>query len=739
MSDSKRSMTQWAYILIIYLSFLTNNYIQAQTTKANDQIKLGLVLSGGGAKGFAHIGVLKVLEEENIPITLISGNSIGTIVGALYSIGYSAQDIEDFVKEQDWEMLLMDKVPRKLKSPFKQNFEQKYLLQLSLSKNDKKLTLPSGFIRGNNILNLFCGVTANIPDSIDFSELSIPFACVAYNLETGKEEVLNHGYLPKAMLASMAIPGAFSPVNFNEMHLVDGGIINNFPVDVAKHMGADIIIGVDLYQEKDESSQFESIASIMKGIVDQLEVEKHNSNIELADVVINPELSGVSLFGFNAAAVDSIMKKGEMAAREQLPKIKELIAGRNIKRNNSNIGYDHNKEWLIKDVIIPDKFQNDSKFINSRLNLIGNTTYTISEIDQATKRVFAYGNFDMVNYKLSPNGDGHNLELIIKDKKEAKVMFGAAFNTVDLATIYANLSTQNYSNLISLMTADAKIAVNPQLNLKIETHRMLFSAMGIEVGARYNKLDQYQKGHKFGKMDVVNASAALYTYRRYQNTIDMGIGMRQNYFNSNAYSKNPDNLLEVNSSGFYSTLYGHITIDSRDDIYIPSSGLYLNTIFSVLVNKGDFSNIIPIYYLQLNSVAPLGHNLFLFADLYHRSILNIKNQTSAFANYAANNYNSFSDYSFPVLGQPGISFLKSISTMGELGIRIGLNNKNYLTPRFQTLLQFDEWENFSFDNFNWSAGLTYQTSTRFGPIDFTLGYQNEFSDFNFFGGVGYQF
>lgn len=733
------SIKQSTFILIFCLIFASNNQLHSQTKNKNDEVKLGLVLSGGGAKGFAHIGVLKVLEEENIPITIISGNSIGTIVGALYSIGYSAQDIEDFVREQDWEMLLFDRVPRKLKSPFKQDFEQKYLLQLSLSKEDRKLSLPSGFVRGNNILNLFKGITANIPDSIHFSDLPIPFACVAYNLETGKEEVLSQGNLSTAMLSSMAIPGAFSPVNFNDMHLVDGGIINNFPVDVAIDMGADIIIGVDLHQEKDKSSQFESFTSILMGIVNKIEEEKHNNNIELADVVINPELKGVALFDFKASAVDSIMKKGEMAAREQLPKIRELVAGRNIKRNNDNLEYNHNDQWLIKEVIIPQGFQNDSRFINSRLNLSENTTYTTKEIEEAAKRVYAYGNYEMVSYKLMTNDNGHNLELIIKDKKEAKVMFGAALNTVDLATLYANLSKQNNSNLISLVTIDAKIAVNPQLSIKMETHRMLYSALGLEIDGRFNKLNHYQGGHRFGKVDVVNASATLYSYRRYHNTVDMGFGLSQNYFNSNAYSNNPSNLLDATSNGFYSTLYGHIKIDSRDDAYIPTKGFYLNTKFSFLVNKGDFSDIIPIYHLKLNSVAHIGHNLFLYADLYHRSIFNSENQTSAFANYAANTYNSYSDYSFPVLGQRGISFLEPISTLGELGLRIELFDKNYLTPRVQGLLQFEKWDKFDFDNLNWSAGLTYQTTTRFGPVDFTLGYQNEFSDFNFFGGIGYQF
>ena len=739
----KSLMKHTAFILLICFVAGLANPVQAQTENTEDEIKLGLVLSGGGAKGFAHIGALKVFEEADIPITIISGNSIGTIVGALYSIGYSAQDIEDFVREQDWEMLLLDKIPRKLKTPFKQNYEQKYLLQFDLNTKSKKLSLPSGYVQGNNILNLFSGITANIADSIHFSDLPIPFACVAYNLETGKEELLNQGHLPTAMLSSMAIPGAFSPVNFNGMRLVDGGVINNFPVDVAKNMGADLIIGVDLQQEKDKDLQFESITSILMGIVNQIEVEKHNNNIELADVVIKPELKDVSTFDFKASAVDSIMKQGEVAAREQLPKILELIAGRNIKRNNNkDIAYKHVDEWLIREVVIGDDYQDDFRFILSTLNITPNTVYTTKEIDEATKRLYAYGNFEMVNYKLKPNGMGHNLELVIKDKKETKLMLGAGLNTVDLAAIYANFSNQNYSKFFSLMMIDAKIAVNPQIKMKMESNRNNFTTMGIEVGSRYNKLNQYERGTRTGKLDVVNVDASIYTNRRLQNNIDFGVGISQHYYSSSSYRRNSgetNKLFDADNSGFYSTLFGQFRVDSRDDVNLTKRGLFLNTKFSLLVNKGEFSNIVPIYHLRLNSIVSLNDNLSLLGNFYHRTLFNIDDQSSAYANYAANTFNSYSDYSFPVLGQRGISFLEPVSTLAELGLRIGLDDKNYLTPRVQALLQFDEWENFGLDNFNWSAGVTFQTSTRLGPIDFTLGYQNEFSDFNFFGGIGYQF
>lgn len=227
--------------------------------------KVGVVLSGGGAKGVAHIGVLKVLEEAGIPIDYISGTSMGAIVGGLYAVGYNAKALDSLVRMQNWPFLLSDKVYR-FNQPFtEKESNEKYLISLSFSQ-EKGLSVPAGFVSGQNIYNLFSELTIGFHDSIPFRDLPIPFACVSANMIDGKEVVMDKGILPLAMRASMAIPGVFAPVTIDSMVLVDGGISNNFPVDVAKNMGAEITIGVDLSTGlKDEKG----LDNIM-GIVDQL-------------------------------------------------------------------------------------------------------------------------------------------------------------------------------------------------------------------------------------------------------------------------------------------------------------------------------------------------------------------------------------------------------------------------------------------------------------------------------------
>ena len=271
-------------ILLLFCSF----WSQAQ---ASERPKVALVLSGGGAKGFAHLGVLKVLEEEKIPIDIVVGTSIGSIVGGLYAIGYTADDIIKLAKEGNWPELLSDYVPRRELGQTSKTEQQRYVITLPVAEN-KFPTLPSGMVNGQNVLNLFCGLTANLPENADFTKFPVPFSCVGNDLETGKEIVMTEGFLPTAIFASMAIPGVFVPGKHNGYLLVDGGLVNNFPTDVAKKMGADIIIGVDLRKDLYQADQIGSLDKLTNQIINFYSLNKDSINNSLCDVIIRPDITG---------------------------------------------------------------------------------------------------------------------------------------------------------------------------------------------------------------------------------------------------------------------------------------------------------------------------------------------------------------------------------------------------------------------------------------------------------------
>ncbi|MDD7560486.1 MAG: patatin-like phospholipase family protein, partial [Parabacteroides sp.] len=298
--------------------------------------KVGLVLGGGGAKGVSHIGVLKVLEEAGIPIDYIAGTSMGAIVGGLYAIGYSATEIDSMVASQDWQLLLSDRVKRdNLTFPEKENSER-YVISLPFG-IEKKDRLVGGMIKGQNLQNLFSNLTIGYHDSVDFNSFPIPFACVAVNLVDGKDFVFRKGSLPIAMRASMAIPAAFTPVKLDSMVLVDGGLNNNYPADVVKMMGADIIIGVDLGTSDLKNLQhLNSTIGVVGQIVALHGYEKYVHNTEITDLLIRPNTSPYNSASFTTAALDTLIMRGEEAARKQwneLLTLKEKIGSDSISTN----------------------------------------------------------------------------------------------------------------------------------------------------------------------------------------------------------------------------------------------------------------------------------------------------------------------------------------------------------------------------------------------------------------------
>ena len=270
--------------------------ILAQRPKASaknpSRPKVGLVLGGGGAKGATEVGVLKVIAEVGVPIDYIAGTSIGSIVGGLYSVGYSVEQLDSLFRNEDW---------------------------VDLFATGSVLELLENMVGPN--------------DSIDFDRLPIPFRCVAYDLKKQEEVVLRSGRLAQAMRASMAIPGAFKPVRMNGMVLVDGGMMNNLPVDVVRDMGADIVIAVDLQQTKHETRDFSlkeslGIGGLLDWLVSRPDWKKYNDNRASADIYINPTLDGYGPASFNKKDITRMLEIGSAAGnafRKDLEEIKKRV------------------------------------------------------------------------------------------------------------------------------------------------------------------------------------------------------------------------------------------------------------------------------------------------------------------------------------------------------------------------------------------------------------------------------
>ena len=240
-------------------------FISVVSFSQKKQPKVGLVLSGGGAKGFAHIGILKEIDKAGIQIDYIGGTSMGAIIGGLYAAGFSANQIETIVTETDFVAVLRDKLPRST-SPF---FEKEYLekTKITLPVNKGKVGLPKAVSRGQNVLNFLFELLDSTEDIDDFSKLPIPFFCIATDVENGGEVLLEKGSLPLALRASGSFPTLLDPVILDDKLLIDGGVANNFPVSIMKSKGVDIIIGVDVEGKLYEKEKLTSVIAILNQIV----------------------------------------------------------------------------------------------------------------------------------------------------------------------------------------------------------------------------------------------------------------------------------------------------------------------------------------------------------------------------------------------------------------------------------------------------------------------------------------
>lgn len=275
------------YVLIGMAAVMLLCQGSALASDGSHRKKVAVVLSGGGAKGMAHIGALRVIEKAGIPIDIITGTSMGAIVGGLYAIGYDAHRLDSMVSVQDWSFLLTDKL--EAHSPLLDNRERQntYFLSKTFMLDRNRISKKSGgMIEGRNLEKLFDRLTAGYHDSIDFNRLPIPFACVATDIVDNSEYVMHSGVLSEAMRSSMAIPGVFSPVRKDSMVLVDGGLRNNFPVDIARQMGADVVIGVTVQEDLKEAYDLKSTSDVLLQIVNINCKNKYDENLAMTDVPV---------------------------------------------------------------------------------------------------------------------------------------------------------------------------------------------------------------------------------------------------------------------------------------------------------------------------------------------------------------------------------------------------------------------------------------------------------------------
>lgn len=300
--------------------------------------KIAVVLAGGGAKGVAHVAALKAIEDAGLPIDLVVGTSIGSIVGGMYCTGYSPDTMRQIIGSTDWLKMIADNPGFNTKTLSNRRDNENYLLRFMIDPSQRmSKTGMGGVLQGTNVMRFFRSLTYPLPDSLDFNDMPIPFACVGTEAVTGKCKVFTSGNLPLSMRASMAIPTAFTPVTIDSVVYVDGGVCDNFPVDIARAMGADIVIGVDLLVKTTDEQMTNSAIDLLMHCVDLYSMDLYKKNVADADIYIPIDVTGYSAASFGPEALDTLMCRGDYWVNLKKPALDSLAASLNLSEKPERI------------------------------------------------------------------------------------------------------------------------------------------------------------------------------------------------------------------------------------------------------------------------------------------------------------------------------------------------------------------------------------------------------------------
>lgn len=405
---------------------------------AAERPKVGLVLSGGGAKGAAHVGVLKILEEHHIPVDYIAGTSIGAYVAGMYSLGYSASEVEAIMMGVDWDSGYSDTIPRNVLSYRDKQLRDRYNIPLNIGYTEGEVRAPSGLLRGQTMSQLLRQSTDLVQQFGDFDTLAIPYRAVATDLETSLPVVIDHGSLVKAMQASATVPGALQPTLIDGKLLVDGGIANNMPVDVVKAMGADIVIAVDIGSPlvtKDKLDSTIAVLDQLSNFLTNASTEKQKQLLSEKDVLIRPAIDALSTTDFTIMPL--ALTLGKEAANGQLDKLQSLSVSAEEYAAYVEAKKAKGKQ-LMADVAHPIQeivFDNQSKvslnLLKETLDLKAGQAVTKDELNDALKRIYSLNKFERVDAEFVESEEGRVLTVTTRAKSWGPNYFQLGFNWED--------------------------------------------------------------------------------------------------------------------------------------------------------------------------------------------------------------------------------------------------------------------------------------------------------------------
>lgn len=716
-------------LLLCLLCLLPSALLAAPPVSEPPKPRIGLVLSGGAARGLAHIGVLKALEEQGIKIDAIAGTSMGAVIGGLYASGYKIDELEKLALDIDWQQALSDAPPRK-DVPFRRKQDDRdFLVKQKLSfRDDGSLGLPLGVIQGQNLALLLESLLAHASDIRDFDKLPIPFRAVATDIVSGEKMVFRKGHLPQVIRASMSIPAVFAPVEVNGRLLVDGGMVDNIPLDVAREMGVDIAIVVDIGTPLRNRKQLATVIDVLNQSITLM--TQRNSQEQLAtlhpnDILIQPPLAGFGVTDFGRAQemIDAgyratrILDARLTALRPAEPAAPQLTAARDPSQRTP----------LISAI----KVENDSKVDDSVIRYyirqpLGEPL-DLGRLQTDMGTLYGLDYFEQVHYRVVHKGGDNTLVISARGKRSGTDYLRLGLNLSDdmRGDSAFNLGASYRINGINRLGAEwlTRAQIGDQQELYTEFYQPL------DVGSRYF-VAPYLRAESTNVESVMdNDPIAEYRLERYGFGLNVGrqignngeirFGVGEAWGEANVRIGERDLPKVSFTEGFYELKY---SFDSLDNVYFPHSGenigLSLRQFDQGLGSDQDYRQL----EFKLDKALSDGSNTWVFGGRYGRTLNKAEVVPSSFLLGGARQLSGFR--------QDAIS-----------GQNINLTRAVYyrrLTPRAYLPLDFPlyigaslergrAWDNDNdFDSgYINAASIFLGFDTPLGPLNFSYGFNDD--------------
>ncbi|SCY28444.1 NTE family protein [Nonlabens sp. Hel1_33_55] len=733
------------------LAFAKANYLQAQQSQLPKKQKIGVVLSGGGAKGLAHIGALKVIDSLGIKVDYIAGTSMGAIIGSLYASGYTGHQIDSIFEVTNFNQLIVDEIPRSAKTYYERKQNERYAVTLPFK--DFKVSLPSSLSKGQNVYNLMSQLLSHVNDVEDFSELPIPFFCIATNIANGEEVVLDSGYLPRAVNASGALPSLLGPVQIGDMILIDGGVTDNYPVEKLRAKGMDIIIGVDVQDDLKSLDELNSAFGILTQINNFRTINDMKIKAPKTDIYITPKIDDYSVISFDQGA--GIIEEGAIATRKFSDSIVNYATD---DYQRPPLKVQSQDRLYLSGITIEGNERYSRSFIIGKFKLTtpGFTTY--ENIKNGVNNLQATNNFSKINYELKPGENGIQLDVSVEESTVRNYLrFGLHYDELLRSAALVNLSRKSILFNNDQVSFDVILGDNVRYAADYYIDKGNYWSIGL-----HSEFTQFEKaiptsflraiGGTFPpninslELEYDDWTQQFYLQTRLDRGFNVTAGAELKSLDIFTNTLTTEDALTTRTDFENSTtgsVYGKLLLDTYDNAFFPSSGWYVDGDFHLYLYNDVFQENFDEYsiaQLQVGHARSFG-KLSLQA-LAHVGVSIGNPQTSSLdfvlGGYGAKRINNI----LPFYGYDFISLSGNtmIRTVFDVDYEIFRKNHVNFSANFASidddLFELDDW----FSNARYSGfAVGYGIETFLGPVELKYSFSPQQDDGEFYVRLGFDF